>query len=570
MEIRCLRESTPLGTAGALLDALPSLPERFIVSYGDAMMDVDLERFLAYHAAAAVVGTILLHPNDHPHDSDLVEMDRGGLVRAVHGYPHPAGAEYPNLVNAALYVLERDALEPYRMQFHGRDIAKHLIPAMLRDGARVAGYASREYIKDIGTPERLERVNRDAERGVIARRNARVPAPAVFLDRDGTLNAEVNHLSHRDQLVLLDGAAAAVRCLNRAGLLTVILTNQPVIARGDCTLEELDGIHARLDTLLGAGGAYVDAKFVCPHHPDGGYPCERPEYKVVCTCRKPAPGLARDAIQALNIDTAKSWLVGDSTVDLAVAAEIGVPSILVRTGYGGRDARCAVIADFECADIGDAVAFITGGYPTLRQHIDDAARVCLPGTVVAIGGLARSGKSTYAGALRWALRDRGMRAHVIPLDGWLRPLGGRGDSVRTRYDYAEIELLVTSLLPPRAGGLHVTFRQYDRYTQSVRTAADLGWTIRPEDVVILEGVPALDVPGLQQALVRCYVDLDDTTRHARFARTCRDRGEDDVSIAQRWHARERDEHELIAASRASATHVLDGALTLSSRDNDSE
>jgi histidinol-phosphate phosphatase family protein len=568
--VRCLREVAPLGTAGALLGALPSLGDRFIVSYGDAMMDVALDRLIAHHDASAASATLMLHPNDHPHDSDLVELDQAGRVRAIHGYPHPVDAEYANLVNAALYVFERRALEPFLGAFDGRDITKHLLPAMLAAGHRLAGYVSREYIKDIGTPERLARVDEDHRRGVIAGRNIEHPAPAVFLDRDGTLNAEVNHLAQRDQLELLPGVAEGVRRLNRAGLLTVLITNQPVIARGDCTLEELEAIHARLDRLLGEGRAFLDAKFVCPHHPDRGFPGEREAYKIVCTCRKPAPGLALQAIAALNVATSGSWLIGDTTVDMAVADAIGVPSILVGTGHGGRDGRCPVLPDFECASLLDAALLITEQYPEIERRLEPVAAACTPGAVVAIGGLARSGKSTHAGVLRQMLRQRGQPAHVVCLDGWLRPERDRGNSVRTRYDYVALDDVLRTLLAPRRAAVALQYRRYDRQTRTVVVRDDGTRLVAPDDVVIVEGVPALDLPALAGLDLRCFVAMDDALRRVRFLANYRAHGYSDDAVEALWRAREQDEHPLIVAGRTTASHLLDVSSDFPPGHHDSE
>ncbi|MBC7645246.1 MAG: NTP transferase domain-containing protein, partial [Thermoleophilia bacterium] len=159
-------EITPRGTSGALRDALPRLAERFLLLYGDTYMDVDLSRLWQRHIDTGVDGTLLLHPNDHPHDSDLVDVDRDGLVRAIWPYPHPKGQDYRNLVNAALYVLQRDGLAQFTPTEGKTDIAKHMFPAMLAGGRRLHGYVSSEYIKDMGTPERLDKVERDIEFGL--------------------------------------------------------------------------------------------------------------------------------------------------------------------------------------------------------------------------------------------------------------------------------------------------------------------------------------------------------------------------------------------------------------------
>jgi D,D-heptose 1,7-bisphosphate phosphatase len=356
--IRHVIESEPLGTAGALVAALPLLAEEFCVLYGDTMLDVDLDRMSAAHHRTSAAFTLFVHPNDHPADSDLVETDDAGRVRAIHPYPHAPGTWHANLVNAALYVVRRDCLLRYAGATRKFDIAKHLLPELIAEGQPVFAYRSREYIKDMGTPERLQRVGRDLESGKVHALRIGNPRPAVFLDRDGTLNVERNRIARAEDLELLPEVAAAVRRLNRAGWLAPVITNQPVIARGDCTEAELDRIHAKLEWLLGEEGAFVDGVYYCPHHPHRGYPGERPELKVDCECRKPKTGLLQQAVADLNIDLANSWFVGDSTTDVRCARTAGVKAGLVLTGHAGRDGQFPDAPDATFANLAEAVEFI--------------------------------------------------------------------------------------------------------------------------------------------------------------------------------------------------------------------
>ncbi|MFZ5720247.1 MAG: HAD-IIIA family hydrolase [Pseudomonadota bacterium] len=358
LNVRCIAETQPRGTAGAVLDALDELQSRFIVMYGDVVLDVDLDRLVAVHERHAPAATLLVHPNDHPFDSDIVEVDPEGFVTRIRGYPHPPGLDLPNLVNAGLYVLERDALARVTGLPDKPDFGKHVFAAMVDQGHRLFGYRSPEYIKDAGTPERLAKTGRDIESGKVAGLSLRTPTPAIFLDRDGVLNEEVGRISRPEDLVLCPGAGEAVARINRTAYRSVVITNQPVIARGDCTEEELAGIHARLDTLLAADHAYVDALYYCPHHPDKGFPGEVPELKFACGCRKPEPGLVRRAAEDLNIDLANSWYIGDMTIDMELARRCGLKFILVETGHAGRDGKYPGEPEFRAADLSAAVSLI--------------------------------------------------------------------------------------------------------------------------------------------------------------------------------------------------------------------
>jgi histidinol-phosphate phosphatase family protein len=356
--VSCVAEAVPRGTAGAVYDSIAMLRPEFLVMYADTVNDVDLARFADFHRAQGADATLFLHPNDHPADSDLVEMDPSGRIACFHPYPHPPGALLPNLVNAAMYVMRRDALDGLEGLPERPDFGKHVFPAMLAAGRKLAGYRSPEYIKDAGTPERLARIAGDIESGLVASRSLRQPSAAVFLDRDGVLNASAGHINTPDKLTLLPGVPEAVARLNRSFFRTVVATNQPVVARGEATIEQLMRIHAKLDTELGLAGAYVDALYFCPHHPEAGHAGEVAALKIDCDCRKPKTGMLDEASADLNIALEKSWMVGDTTSDMEMARRAGMRSILVRTGEGGCDGKYAVVPDFHAADLSEAVDII--------------------------------------------------------------------------------------------------------------------------------------------------------------------------------------------------------------------
>jgi len=179
--------------------------------------------------------------------------------------------------------------------------------------------------------------------------------PAIFLDRDGTLNFDYGWITSPAKIDLLPGAAEAVRAINDAGLLAVLVTNQPVVARGECTEAELAAIHQRLEFLLSQSDAHLDAIYFCPHHPDAGSPCERPELKIRCRCRKPAPGLLECAARDLNIDVTRSWMIGDSERDLGAAAAFGIPAALVSSNQQSFKADITSAEAFRAPSVLEAV-----------------------------------------------------------------------------------------------------------------------------------------------------------------------------------------------------------------------
>ena len=193
----------------------------------------------------------------------------------------------------------------------------------------------------------------------------------------------------------------AVRRLNRSRYLAVLASNQPVVARGDVDEQGLKLIHNRLEQLLGRDHAYLDAIYYCPHHPDRGFPGERPEYKIACNCRKPATGMIEQAVAEMNIEPADSWMIGDTSVDVETAARANLRSVLLGTGHGGRDGRYPRRPDFQFPTLGEAVDFILDVWPRIEQQAADVANKLRPGDLVLIAGLARSGKSSFASTLAW-------------------------------------------------------------------------------------------------------------------------------------------------------------------------
>jgi D,D-heptose 1,7-bisphosphate phosphatase len=363
VQIRYLLETEPLGTAGAVLAGFDSLAERFVVMYGDTMINVDLDRIWRAHEQHHADATLLLHPNDHPFDSDLVEINADSRVVAFHNRPHAEGIWRQNLVNAGLYVLEKRVLAPFHATRNTQpaeilDFGKDVFPAMVQRGANLYGYNSPEYIKDIGTPQRYDRICGEFDSGVIARSSFASPQRAVFLDRDGTLVPDKDCLRSADGLELLPGVADALHRLNHGGWRAVLITNQPVVAKGWCTEAELQNIHNKLETLLGREHAFLDRIYFCPHHPEKGFPGERADLKIDCDCRKPKIGMIRSAVADLNIDLKQSWFIGDTTTDVQTARNAGVKSILVRTGSAGKDGKHDARPDFTFETLNEAVEFI--------------------------------------------------------------------------------------------------------------------------------------------------------------------------------------------------------------------
>jgi D,D-heptose 1,7-bisphosphate phosphatase len=562
--VRLVDDGEPRGTAGAVLAILDSLDEAFLVVYGDTMFDVDLRRLDAWHRADPdAAATLFLHPNDHPHDSDLVRVDDAGRILAFHGYPHPPGAWYPNLVNAALYVVRREALRPWTGHPPPLDFAKDLFPLMLAQGLHLRGYLSPEYIKDAGTPERLDKVERALAAGVIERASLRHAQRAVFIDRDGTLNVERGYVRSPEELEVFPFVGPALRRLNDAEWRSIVVTNQPVIARGECSVPTMAEIHARLDTEVARSKAFFDRLYLCPHHPDAGFAGEVAALKVRCGCRKPAPGMVFRARDELNIDLASSWMIGDTTSDLGAAHQAGVTPILVETGEAGLDDRHPYMPGIVQPDFASAVDFIIEGYAALAARCAPAFAAIGAGQDWFVGGLARSGKSTVAATLARELRLSGRGVVVMALDRWLRPEPMRSPGVLGRYDIDAIVAAATLALGRERAPVTLELPAYSRRSRD-RMARTLEHTLRPGDVVVWEGVVALELARRlgADAFTIC-ASTDEGLRRARFLREYALRGDTEAQAAARFADREVDEHPWVreGASRA-RFHIVQGAATL--------
>lgn len=342
-------EKEPLGNAGALFRIRDKLTEDFLLSNGDAVFDIDFNRFVKYHKEKGGLVTLFTHPNSHPYDSGLIVADENGAVSGWLSKEDVRPLYYRNRVNAGLHVLSPKLLQE-DMGTPKVDLDRQLLKPLAGTG-KMFVYDSSEYVKDMGTPDRYESVCKDFISGMVGGKNLKNRQKAIFLDRDGTINRYVGFLRDIDDFVLLDGVAAAIRKINASGYLAIVATNQPVIARGEVTVAQLEEIHNKMETLLGAEGAYLDGIYYCPHHPHKGYAGEIPSLKIECECRKPKAGMLLKAADDFNIDLSQSWMVGDGENDVLCGKNAGC-----RTAIIGQDPN----ADLQCADLADAVNKILG------------------------------------------------------------------------------------------------------------------------------------------------------------------------------------------------------------------
>lgn len=337
-------EKEPLGNAGALFKIKEKLTEDFLLLNADALFDVDFNRFVDYHRQHGALVTLFAHANDHPYDSGLLVVDKDNYVQQWLTKEDTRPQYYRNIVNGGLHVLSPKVLD-VEINTPKVDLDRQILKPLAGTGKMLC-YNSPEYAKDMGTPERYYAACADYKSGKIQGKNLRNKQKAIFLDRDGTINKYVGYLRTPEQFELLEGAGEAIRKINLSGYLAIVVTNQPVIARGEVTVDGLQQIHNKMETMLGKEGAYLDGVYYCPHHPDKGFAGEVEELKIVCECRKPKAGLLLKAAKDFNIDLSQSWMIGDSENDVLAGRNAGCKTALIGETDYGQNLQVTSLLDF--------------------------------------------------------------------------------------------------------------------------------------------------------------------------------------------------------------------------------
>ena len=348
VRIDYIEEKEPLGTAGALFLLKDKIQEDFLLLCGDLIFNIDIKRFYSAHKSFGGIATLFTHPNSHPYDSGIIVADECGKV---HDWLHKEDKRmwYKNRVNAGIHLFSPKIFEKFT-ELRKLDLDRDILKPLIGEG-NLYVYDSPEYVKDMGTPDRYYSVIEDIRSGKVKNKNLSNKQKAIFLDRDGTINRFVGFLTDIKDFELNDSVAYAIRLINEKGYLSIVVTNQPVIARGEVSLAELNEIHNKMETLLGREGAYLDGIYFCPHHPHKGYAGERVEYKIECECRKPKPGMLFKAAKDFNINLEESWVIGDTDSDIICGKNAGC-----KTAFIGKSEQ----ADINGKDLNDCVNKIFG------------------------------------------------------------------------------------------------------------------------------------------------------------------------------------------------------------------
>jgi phosphoheptose isomerase len=365
LEISYSREESPLGTAGAIRQALPQLEgDRFFVLNGDSFCPANLFQMFADHARHRARATMWLAQVKDCARYGRVELDAAAAITA---FREKSAGEGPGLVNAGVYLFERDVFEPLPA---GKSVSleREVLPELVTKG--LFGVRGQQPLLDIGTPDSY----REAQSILPGMTGAPQRRPLAFIDRDGTIIAGHHHLTDPDQVALLPGAAEALRGLRALGLGLVVVTNQSVVGRGLVDEAGLGRVHARMLALLEAEGVHIDDIYHCPHRPEDG-----------CRCRKPGRALVDLAALHWNGDPRLSFVIGDNRSDIELGQAVQATTVLVRTGYGAGvegtvrpdhvvdDLRGAVSVVRDVLDQRRARALLAGSARTLADTADTCA-----------------------------------------------------------------------------------------------------------------------------------------------------------------------------------------------------
>ena len=336
--------------------------------------------------------------------------------------------------------------------------------------------------------------------------------------------------------------------MNHSKYRVIVITNQPVIARGDCTMDELKQVHNKMETLLGAEGAYIDRIYFCPHHPDSGYEGEIESLKINCDCRKPKIGLIEKAEADFNIDINKSWFIGDSSTDVMTARNVGIPSVLVETGYAGLDGSYSHSPDYSLPNLMSATNFILN-YDDLSKLCTQKTQNIKPGDFLFIGGLSRVGKSNFSSAISFNLTSRNLDSVVISLDRWLLNENERGKTVIGRYDLIEIKNIINKLLK-RSEDILLDCPIYDKLSKRRHLYKET-IHIKKDAIIIIEGTISLLLSEMVPSNRKIAISLELQEKHRveRFFNEYRRRGYYDDQIEVLYSERDQDEHPIIRKSQ---------------------
>ncbi len=323
-----IEETNELGTAGALKILEKKKFENFLIIDGDLLFNVDFKKFLSSHQKNKSDCTLLIHPNNHPYDSDAVEIDKNNKVTKIY---KKNDKFKPNNCLSGIKIIKKNCLKFIELN-KSQDFTKDFLPKIFKHKKKIYGYETREYIKDIGTPDRIIQAKFEIKTKKYKNGSLKKTLPAIFIDKDGVIN-KLNKKKHYQSVKnIIPGSIKALKLINNSKFLSVMITNQPAIAKGIISEKKFKNDLKFLTSKLGKKNVFLDKIYYCPHHPEKGYKNEIHHLKINCKCRKPKNGLFLKAIKELNIDVKNSFMIGDQFSDFLASKKTNLRFVGVNFG----------------------------------------------------------------------------------------------------------------------------------------------------------------------------------------------------------------------------------------------
>ncbi len=329
VDFNIFKEEEPLGECGALWHLKEKLDDDFLFINGDLIFSLDLSRLFKFHNDLDSCLTLVTHPSSHPEDSDLVSVVNGSLVDKLF-FKEKCNIENASkafLGNSGISLIKKTILNDIDPpdNIKNSSIFSHLVSKAFNKKIRVFSYNTSEYIHDMGTPNRLNKVEDDIRNNLLDSKSYINRQTALFLDRDNTLIecGEKQYICSLSEMVILKDNILKLSSLSKNFSTIIVVTNQPQVSMGRLTLYELNKIHSTLIYECRKLNLLIDDIIFCPHHPHGGFNDEIKVLKYDCFCRKPKPGMLIEASYYKNIDLSNSLFIGDSERDRECAENAG-------------------------------------------------------------------------------------------------------------------------------------------------------------------------------------------------------------------------------------------------------
>ncbi len=335
IEIQTFLENEPKGEAGSIFDCIPNLEKEFLFVHGDIIFDIDLQKFKIYHYSKQSDITIMTHLTNHPQDSDCI-IESPSL--SIAEYKSKNLSTHKNsffLGNAGIAIISKEVI----IKLKNKKLASKkeislfgdIVINALKMDFQIFSYNTSEYLKDMGTPNRLERVKKDLDKNIVTSKSYRSRQKALFLDRDNTLIKcpDKKYILKKSDIIFFEERIKTIANISKNFDLCLIISNQPQIAMGLCSWQDVIEINGIIINQCQIWNLQIAGFYICPHHPHIGFNNEVKVLKTNCFCRKPSPGLILEAATMRNIDLNSSLLIGDSKRDFYAAKNSGTDFLSV-------------------------------------------------------------------------------------------------------------------------------------------------------------------------------------------------------------------------------------------------